>query len=209
MKRVIASIAAAGLLSIALIGPALAADYATVTGYAAGTSDNNKADTWGQDCTKIEDPGGSTYVLDRDAFVIVKAGSEESAPGYVNTLFADATAGQTVWADSNGSGKFDEGDKEISHIILCPKPDPTPTPEVTPTPTPEVTPTPTPEVTPTPTPEVTPTPVVTSPPRTPQTAPPTDVEMTSSVPASSTNGWLLIIGLLGGLSGAVVLSRKR
>ena len=69
----------------------------------------------------------------------------------------------TVWADTNGNFLNDrggqDGDKQISHIIVCidepveaPPPTPTPTPEATPTPTPEATPTPTPEATPTPTP---------------------------------------------------------
>ena len=51
----------------------------------------------------------------------------------MNTLFANAKAGQTVWADSNGSGAFDEGDKGISHIIFCgPGDEETSTPTETP-----------------------------------------------------------------------------
>ena len=100
--------------------PRAATDWATVTGYAEGGSDNNHPATWGADCIDGPQDPGDTYVLDQDwDLVIVKAGSEESAPGHVNTLFANATAGQTVWADSNGDGTFDQGDKGISHIIFC------------------------------------------------------------------------------------------
>jgi mucin-2 len=114
------------MVGLALAGPgtgiALASvpDYATVTGYAAGTSTNNLEGTWGSDCTKTNDPGGSTYVLTQDyAKVIVKAGSDQSTDDHANTVFDNPKAGQTVWADSNGSGAFDLGDKTISHIIFC------------------------------------------------------------------------------------------
>ena len=119
-------LAAGSMLAVAALAPATvgaAVNWATVTGYAPGTSDNNHADEWGNDCTKIDSVDGSLgswYVLGSDYdLVIVKAGSEQSAPGHVNTLFADASAGEAVWADSNGSGAFDEGDKGISHIIFC------------------------------------------------------------------------------------------
>ena len=113
----------AGLLGAALVAPnaafAVSVDWATVTGYAEGTSHNNHADTWGPDCTKLDEPGGSTHLLGKSyGLVIVKAGSDQST-AHTNTLFADASAGQTVWADSNGSGAFDKGDKTISHIIFC------------------------------------------------------------------------------------------
>ena len=53
--------------------------------------------------------------------VIVKAG----AGTYANTVFGEPpTAGQTVWADTNGDGVFNpggrRGDKDISHLIYCP-----------------------------------------------------------------------------------------
>jgi hypothetical protein len=174
MKRRLGAIIGAGAL-VAMLVPSAFADttWATVTGYAPGTAENNNPATWGNDCTKTADGAnlGDTYVLDKDYdLVIVKAGSEESAPGHVNTLFANASAGETVWADSNGSGAFDEGDKGISHIIFCgPHETATPTPTLpeetpgaTPTPTlpeetPGATPTPTlPEETPVVTPAVTP-----------------------------------------------------
>jgi hypothetical protein len=182
----------AGLTTAALVGPgtgAASADtvWATVTGYAEGTNGNNDPESWGQDCTKLDNPKVDTYVLGADyALVIVKAGSEAANPGFVNTLFANASMGQTVWADTNGSGVYDEGDKGISHIIFCGPRETTTTttttettttetttettttettstqtttePTPTPTPTPDPTPTPTPNPTPTPTPNPTPTP---------------------------------------------------
>ncbi|MHB8891992.1 MAG: hypothetical protein ACYC65_08085 [Candidatus Limnocylindrales bacterium] len=129
MTRAAGWLAVAGLLGAALIGPtsalALVGPYATVSGYAPGTADNNQAATWGEDCTKLDSGDlGSSYLLTQSyAKVIVKAGSEESAPGHVNTIFNNPSAGQTVWADSNGNGLFDpggqDGDKGISHIIFC------------------------------------------------------------------------------------------
>ena len=119
-------LSAASMLAAATLAPATASavsivNWATVTGYAAGTSDNNHEATWGRDCTKVEtDNLGSMYLLHHDyTLVIVKAGSEQSAPGHVNTEFANASAGQTVWADSDGSGDYSNGDKGISHIIFC------------------------------------------------------------------------------------------
>jgi hypothetical protein len=119
-------LAAVGLVG-ALAMPVLAGadvDWATLTGYAEGSAANNNADAWGDDCTKIN-PGGDTYVLPDLAagkmytVVIVKAGSDVSTDGHANSLFANPAAGQTVWADANGSGTFNEGDKIISHLIYC------------------------------------------------------------------------------------------
>jgi len=204
-SRLVAMLGGLALLGLLTIGPVAnvlgATEWATVTGYAPGTAANNNPATWGNDCTKLDEPGVDTYVLTQDYdLVIVKAGSEESAAGHVNTLFADAKAGQTVWADSNGSGAFDEGDKQISHIIFCgPTPEETPaaTPEVTPEATPEVTPEATPEVTPEATPEVTPeaTPEVTpaaTPEVTPEATPAeTPAETPASTPASTPGGGVL------------------
>ena len=126
-SRLLALVGGAALVA-ALVPSAFGADpvdYATVTGYAAGGSDNNHVDTWeklsGLDCTKTADGAnlGDTYLLTSDyELVIVKAGSDASTD-FVNTLFADASAGETVWADSNGDGIFNAGDKGISHIIFC------------------------------------------------------------------------------------------
>ena len=108
-------------------GSAQAADgpvYATVTGHEGFSSDANHPEYWGDDCEKIVD-GGSliSYVLTQDyALVVVKAASKNVDP-YTNTLFEDASAGETVWADTNGNFTYDPGgkggDKAISHIIVC------------------------------------------------------------------------------------------
>ena len=183
------------MIAVALLAPATASaatDWATVTGYAEGGSDNNHASTWstltGFDCVDGPQDPGDTYLLTQDwKLVIVKAGSEESAPGHVNTLFANAKAGQTVWADSNGSGAFDEGDKGISHIIFCgPVEQETSTPTATPTDTPTATPTETPTETPTDTPTATPTGTV-EPTETP-TETPTDTPCADCAPGGHDGG---------------------
>ena len=85
--------AAAGLASASLLAvprsprprPRPRPSKATVTGYAPGTSDNNQAGAFGDDCVKLpgEDPG-DTFTLTQDyRLVVVKAGSEQSAPGHV------------------------------------------------------------------------------------------------------------------------------
>jgi len=207
MKRVIASIAAAGLLSIALIGLAAAHDNTDKVSLCHRTaSDSNP------------------YVFITVANPSIAAAHLSNDPGHPARFWkSDGTFQGVAHVKGDPKNDYLAKDKSDCGDEETPPPcefddslpadsedcvEPTPTPEVTPTPTPEVTPTPTPEVTPTPTPEVTPTPVVTSPPKNPQTAPPTDVA-TDTVPVSSTNGWLLIIGLLGGLSGALVYRRQR
>ena len=122
IARPISWLVVAGLAGAALIGPGAggvaAADvWATVTGHAAFSTENNKPDFWGADCSKVDGGFGSTYVLTQDySQVIVKAGSGE----FANTIFGDSpSAGETVWADTNGDGVFNEGDKGISHIIFC------------------------------------------------------------------------------------------
>jgi len=200
-SRLVAMLGGLALLGLLTIGPVAnvlgATEWASVTGYAEGSAANNNPATWGNDCTKLDEPGVDTYVLTQNYdLVIVKAGSDVSTDNHANTLVADAKAGQTVWADSNGSGAFDEGDKQISHIIFCgptPEVTPAPTPEVTPEATPEVTPEATPEVTPEATPEVTPeaTPEVT-PAATPEVTPEATPEVTpASTPASTPGGEVL------------------
>lgn len=100
----------------------------------------NKPATWvaegfGDECWKIE-PGGGSYTLPAVpqnpsgkaglySLVKVKAGSLTSTdPNFqVNTLFVDPKPGDVVWPDSNKNGVLDSGgkngDKEISHVILC------------------------------------------------------------------------------------------
>jgi hypothetical protein len=121
-KHRFGALLAAGVLTLTFAGTALGADpdYATVSGYADGSSDNNKAETWGENCTKIDDLSIDSWVTDADySLVVVKGASGEKA----NTLFEDVAEGQTVWADTNGNGVFDpggkDGDKQISHIIVC------------------------------------------------------------------------------------------
>jgi hypothetical protein len=118
-------LAALGLVA-ALAMPAMAGeDWATVTGYAEGSEDNNHPETWGDNCEDAGVSGVDTWVLpdlpEGEVYdlVVVKTASEQSAPGHVNTLFDDPSEGQTVWADSDGSGDFSDGDKGISHIIVC------------------------------------------------------------------------------------------
>ena len=98
--------------------------YATVTGHESFSAAANKADYWGDNCEKIVDSGSMTsYVLTQNYdLVVVKAASKNVDP-YTNTLFANASEGETVWADTNGNSTFDPGgkggDKAISHIIVC------------------------------------------------------------------------------------------
>jgi hypothetical protein len=142
--------------------PALAGEseviWATVDDYAPHSDDNNKPETWGDDCTKLATPEGGwgpTYLLPElgeglvYSLVVVKAGSDQSTEDGPNTLFEYPAAGETVWADSVADGEFGEGDKNISHIIVCTEeeddeeetPTPTPTPTLSPTPTPSPSPT--------------------------------------------------------------------
>ncbi len=114
------------LMLAALIpaGAALATvSYATVTTHVAFSDDANQPSYWGADCYDAGNGGVGlpSYLLTQNyAEVIVKAGSGQ----YANTVFDNPTAGQTVWADTNGNNMFDpggsDGDKEISHIIFCP-----------------------------------------------------------------------------------------
>ena len=155
LRTILGLLAALGLVA-ALTLPAVAGeevDWATVTGYAEGTPANNSPETWGDNCEDAGVNGQDTWELPDLAegmvysLVVVKTGSEASVPGFVNTLFANPSAGQTVWADSDGDGSFSEADKGISHIIVCTEEEdeeeeePTPTPTITeeePTPTPTI-----------------------------------------------------------------------
>jgi hypothetical protein len=95
-------------------------DYAEVTGYAPHSPEANNPEYWGENCVKVS-PGGYTYTLPAGTYskVIVKAGANQEG-NFANTIFAaPPKAGEVVWADSNGNGAFDDGDKTISHVILC------------------------------------------------------------------------------------------
>lgn len=204
MKRKIA-LAVAVIALMAFPSFVLAAD-ATVTGHEAFSEDANHASYWETgdlECDKIFDSGDEDgpegFVLEDDyALVIVKAGAGE----FANTLFADASAGETVWADTNGDGINNpggkDGDKNISHVIVCTEEEE----EATPTPTlpDEATPTPTLPDNPTPTlpDEATPTPE--------ETLPTTDTESDGS--GGNSGLALLLILLAVGAAGMVVLSPK-
>lgn len=127
MKK-LAALLGAGTLSIAMVGTVFAGVtvWATVDGHEAFSEDANAADYWGENCTKINTGEGdlgddqATYVLGADyGKVVVKSGAGE----FANTIFNDVSAGETVWADTNGNNVFDEagpeGDQNISHIIFC------------------------------------------------------------------------------------------
>jgi cell division septation protein DedD len=216
------------MIAVALLAPATASAatiWATPDHNTAGGPDRNQADFWGDDCTKLPEGGlGSTFVLDKDYDqVIVKAGSDESVPDGPNTVFLNPKAGETVWADSNADGVFDQGDKGISHIIVCgpgeeETPTPTDTPTATPTDTPTATPTDdvqptetptdTPTATPTDTPTATPTTQVEGISGTPPavTPPPTDTLASSTVP--SNDGWRVALAALAGVIALALIIPK-
>ena len=96
---------------LGLAATALAVDpvWATVTGYAPATEDNNHAEAWGDNCETVAGistltRGSSLHWVKAEAYalVIVKAGSDATDEN--NTLFADPSAGETVWADSSENG---------------------------------------------------------------------------------------------------------
>jgi hypothetical protein len=116
----------AGALVFAMAGTALAVTWATVDGHAAFSAESNNPEFWGEDCTKLDagegDLGGAVDSYELTASygqVIVKAGNGE----FANTIFNDVSAGESVWADTNGDGVPNVGgpggDKQISHIIFC------------------------------------------------------------------------------------------
>lgn len=129
----LAALVGAGALVMAMSGPAFAVDpvWATVTGHEAHSSDANSPDYWEEgditDCTKTPDgmEFGDTFLLDANyELVVVKSGSGPNA----NTLFGDSpSAGETVWADTDGNNAYspkdgpddEEWDQGISHIIFC------------------------------------------------------------------------------------------
>lgn len=114
-----------GMFGLSAGGVAATVDYAKVTGHQASTAANNDAAAWGPDCVKLNISGVDSYVLEASyTLVVVKAGSSSGDDPNSLTLFGDhPSAGQTVWADTNGDGEFDVGgpggDHQISHIIVC------------------------------------------------------------------------------------------
>jgi hypothetical protein len=119
-------LAAGAMLAVAALAPSTvgaATVWATVTGHAAASAESNNPSFWGEDCTKIDAVDGNlgdAYVLENSFdLVIVKAGTGD----FANTLFAGASAGESVWADTNGDSVPNpggqNGDKQISHIVFC------------------------------------------------------------------------------------------
>ncbi len=215
----LSALVAAGALAFALTGTATADPvWATVTGHMASTSENNAAEWWessGYDnCFKWNAGQGdlgvdqATYVLGASyALVVVKAGSSAGDDPNSLTLFANASAGETVWADSNGSNAFDEGDKNISHMIFCDEQETTTTTTeetTTTTTTEETTTTTTTEETTTTTTFTQETSGETDTP----TLPPTT--MVGDGPSGPSQGsWLLVAALGAFLAGAVILTPSR
>lgn len=129
-KLRIGALIAAAALTLSFAGMALAADsYATVDGHAPFSADANHADYWETDgltCEKVYDGEGSeifTWPADKDyAKVIVKAGADNVGDN-ANTIFIDVAQGELVFADTNGNNTADpggkDGDKAISHVIVC------------------------------------------------------------------------------------------
>jgi len=122
----VAGLVAAGALTLAVTAPAFATvTLATITDHQASTAESNDASFWGDNCTKLDISGVDSYVLTQNYdLVVVKAGSSNGGDPNSLTLFGDSpSAGETVWADSNGNGLFDVGgpggDHQISHIIVC------------------------------------------------------------------------------------------
>jgi PKD repeat protein len=116
-------VVAAAMVLLGLPAQAAAVDYAAVTDHAPFSEAANEPEYWCEDGTRVEYFDATSLVLPAGEYaqVIVKGGSGE----YANTVFGEPpTAGQTVWADTNGDGVFKtrgrDGDKDISHIIYCP-----------------------------------------------------------------------------------------
>ena len=127
-KLRIGALLAAAALTLSFAGTALGDAYATVDGHAPFSSELNHAAYWegvyDADCTKIVDSGElASWETPADYLaVIVKAGAGNVDP-FTNTIFDNTSKGQVVWADTNGNKDFDfggkDGDKAISHIIVC------------------------------------------------------------------------------------------
>ena len=66
LLRALGWLVAAGLVTVAALAPASASaatSWATITGYAPGTAENDHAATWGDDCVKVQvDDNDVAYV---------------------------------------------------------------------------------------------------------------------------------------------------
>jgi cobalamin biosynthesis Mg chelatase CobN len=129
-KHRIGALLAAAALTLTFAGTAFAATYATVSGHAAASAESNSADYWsdlyGLDCEKIYDGEGDeidSWEADADYAVVIVKAAGQNVGDNANTIFENVSEGETVWADTNGNNTFDpggqDGDKNISHIIVC------------------------------------------------------------------------------------------
>ena len=141
-RKRIAALFGAGAMVLALAGTALAADAVPVGHYAStGGDQSNGGAFWvsylnanfnaglsegdcdtkleGADLAAVNNGDGSADLGAPYGWVIVKQASS-AAVDFDNTIFKDVTAGQTVFADTNGNNVHDAGDSQgISHIIVC------------------------------------------------------------------------------------------
>jgi hypothetical protein len=129
-KHRIGALVAAAALTLTFAGTAFAATYATVSGHLAASAASNNEAYWegvyGLDCDKIYDGEGAeidSWVADADYAVVIVKAAGQNVGDNANTIFEDVSEGETVWADTNGNSQFDpggqNGDKNISHIIVC------------------------------------------------------------------------------------------
>lgn len=144
-KRLAAAMAATGML-VGLFGMTgvvnATVNYATPVGWYASTGGDhsNEGAFWVTylnanfdaglsegDCEKLSDSAfndvnngdGTADLGAAYGWVIVKQASSASVD-FDNTIFKDVAADETVFADTNGNGEFDEDDSPgISHIIVC------------------------------------------------------------------------------------------
>jgi outer membrane biosynthesis protein TonB len=183
MKRFLAAMAITGLLSVMFVVPALAAKPSP--DHKVQLCHRTASDTNPYALIEVDETAVDTHLNNGQGHPAKE--NEDGSP-------------RNDFLYVKGEAECEPGDEE-----------PTPTPEVTPTPTPKVTPTP--EVTPTPvvTPEVTPTlPMACVSTEAIPCGPETDVStQVDSVPTSSTNGLLFILGVLGLGSGLLILRKQR
>ena len=114
---------AAAMLLYGLPAPtADAVDYARVTDHVPFSAAANEPDYWCDGGAKVEVDDADSWVLPAGTYaqVIVKGGVGE----FANTVFgAPPSAGQVVWADTDGDGVYNSrgrrGDRNISHVIYC------------------------------------------------------------------------------------------
>jgi hypothetical protein len=110
--------------------PAGGVDPADVAGHERRNANNSTASDWGADCsTRAASSSGAKgldvygHVLEADYRLAVVLAQNEGVPvdgpnGV--TLFRDAKAGQFVWADVDGDGKFaGRHEADAGKLVLC------------------------------------------------------------------------------------------